>query len=74
MPVVLRSGAVRFYFYSNEGKPLEPPNVHVRKGYDEAKFWLTPVVAECYNDGLDGRTYRLALDTVRRERAVFEEA
>jgi len=44
MAVLLRIGAVRFYFYSNEGRPLELPHVHVRSGYDEAKFGSRPLL------------------------------
>ena len=38
MPTVLRWGAYRAFFYSNEG--VEPAHVHVRSGEREAKFWL----------------------------------
>ena len=50
MPVVFRYKGYRFFFYSNEGEPLEPLHVHVRKGESVAKFWLepTPAVAEAY--------------------------
>ncbi len=41
MPVVLRIGRYRFFFFSNEGN--EPPHIHVRAAGDEAKFWLDPV-------------------------------
>ena len=41
MPVVLRSGPYRFYFYSHE--PDEPPHVHVDRDDASAKFWLDPV-------------------------------
>jgi hypothetical protein len=41
MPVVLRIGRYRFFFFSNEGQ--ESPHIHVRAGGDEAKFWLDPV-------------------------------
>ena len=38
MPVVLRWGAHRAFFYSNERD--EPAHVHVKAGDKEAKFWL----------------------------------
>ncbi len=38
MPTVLRWGAYRAFFYSNEGE--EPAHIHVRAGDSEAKFWL----------------------------------
>ncbi len=41
MPTILRIGAYRFFFYSDEG--TEPPHVHVRSGSKTAKFWLEPV-------------------------------
>lgn len=43
MPVLLREGPYRFYFYSDEGNPREPPHVHVTAGKQIAKFWLEPV-------------------------------
>ena len=50
MPVVFRYKGYRFFFYSNEGDPLEPLHVHVRKADSVAKFWLDPEpsVAEAY--------------------------
>ncbi|MFC0239347.1 DUF4160 domain-containing protein [Rhodopseudomonas telluris] len=38
MPTILRWGAYRAFFYSNESG--EPPHLHVRRGDCEAKFWL----------------------------------
>ncbi len=58
MPVVLRLDGFSFFFYSNEGRPLEPPHVHVRKAGAEAKFWLVPQVQLARNDGFDARTLR----------------
>jgi hypothetical protein len=42
MPTVLRIGAFRFHFYSDEGN--EPPHIHVAYGDGEAKLWLYPVL------------------------------
>ena len=41
MPTVLRIGALRFHFYSDEG--LDPPHIHVRTPDGECKFWLEPI-------------------------------
>jgi hypothetical protein len=38
LPVVLRWGPYRAFFYSNERD--EPAHVHVKAGDKEAKFWL----------------------------------
>lgn len=50
MPTVFRHKGYCFFFYSNEGAPLEPLHVHARKGEAVAKFWLEPepAVAEAY--------------------------
>ncbi len=58
MPTVFQMRGFRFFFYSNEGNPLEPVHVHVEKAGAEAKFWLKPQVHLSYNDGYDSRTLR----------------
>ena len=62
MPVVFRYKGYRFFFYSNEGDPLEPLHVHVRKAESVAKFWLEPQpgVAEAY--GLTSHELRELLE------------
>jgi len=63
MPTVMRKGAFRFHFYSDEGN--EPAHIHVATGDGEAKFWLEPV-------RLAG-SIRLAPTQIRDiERLVFE--
>lgn len=42
MPAILRIGAYRFFFYSNESG--EPPHIHVQRDNKLAKFWLKPVL------------------------------
>ena len=41
MPVVLRVGPYRLYFYSHE--PNEPPHVHIDRDNQSCKFWLRPI-------------------------------
>jgi hypothetical protein len=55
MPVVFRLDGFKFFFYSNEGDPREPPHVHITKGGAKAKFWLRPV-ALASNFAFDART------------------
>ncbi len=38
MPVILRIGRYRFFFFSNESN--EPAHIHVRASGDEAKYCL----------------------------------
>jgi hypothetical protein len=68
MPVVLRRDGFRFFFYSNEGNPLEPPHVHVRKSDAEAKFWLKLDPALARNDGFDATTLRRIAKLVTENR------
>lgn len=68
MPVALRQDGFKFFFYSNEGDPREPPHIHVRRGGDEAKFWLVPSVELARNDGFDARTLRRLARTVHKQR------
>jgi hypothetical protein len=51
MPVIFRHKGYRFFFFSNEGNPLEPCHIHIRKGGAIAKFWVVPEVqlAEAYD-------------------------
>ena len=54
MPMVLRSGPYRFYFYSHE--PNEPPHVHADCDDDAVKFWLEPV-SLARNLGFSGHAF-----------------
>jgi Domain of unknown function (DUF4160) len=73
MPVVLRQEGYKFFFYSYEGEPREPPHVHIRKDHCEAKFWLTPVVRMAWNKRYDTRTLKKLEDIVKARRNDFEE-
>jgi hypothetical protein len=63
MPTVLRIGAFRFHFYSDEGE--EPAHIHVDTGDGECKFWLDPVV-------LAKSTNVSPINVRKIERLVFE--
>ena len=41
MPVILREGPYRFFFYASDRG--EPPHIHVERDDRIAKFWLEPV-------------------------------
>jgi hypothetical protein len=41
MPTILRSGALRFFFYSLEN--AEPPHIRVESRDATARYWLEPV-------------------------------
>lgn len=74
MPVILRIGIFRFFFYSNEGDPREPVHVHVRQGSAIAKFWLHPEVRLADSYGFDARTCNQLAKLVEANKAVIERA
>lgn len=65
MPTVLRIGAFRFHFYSDERD--EPPHIHVATDDAECKFWLDPVRL-ARNKGVRPHLIR------RIERLIYEHA
>lgn len=67
MPVILRFKGYRFFFYSNEGNPLEPAHIHVRSADGEAKFWLIPSVSLA-------RDLKELVDVVEQNSTMFVEA
>jgi hypothetical protein len=74
VPTVFRHGGYRFFFFSNEGDPQEPPHVHVRKGDNEAKFWLRPEVVVAESFGFNAAELNALVRIVRHERARIERA
>ena len=74
MPTVLWARGFRFFFYSNEGRPREPPHVHVEQGEREAKFWLRPAVHLAYNDGFRASALRELLTLIEANRERIEKA
>ncbi len=63
MPNVLQIDGFRFYFYSNEGS--EPAHIHVERGEDRAKFWLSPVAlvwADGFNASETNKVLRMVVE------------
>ena len=63
MPVALREGPYRFFFYS--GDRDEPRHVHVMRDNRVAKFWLDPVRIE--------RSGGLRRSEIRQVQRIIEE-
>ena len=59
MPTIFRYKGYRFFFYSNEGDPSEPPHVHVRKAEKVAKFWMEPHVSVAASYGMTSSELRM---------------
>jgi len=68
MPVVFRDRGLRYYFFSNEGSPREPPHVHVKGGGRDAKIWLEPEVSIADRYGFNSRELGSILQTVLENR------
>lgn len=74
MPVIFRYKGYKFFFYSNEGEPLEPAHIHVRDTVAEAKFWLMPEVLVARNDGFNARILKELTEVVGVHKGLFLEA
>lgn len=74
MPVILRCKGFAFFFYSNEGNPLEPAHIHVRNAEGEAKFWLSPEVQLARNDGYNAKTLKEIAAIVQSHKSELERA
>ena len=55
MPKILEIDGYKFFFYSNEGEPLEKCHIHVRKHIKVAKYWLDPEVSIASNYGMTSK-------------------
>lgn len=72
MPVVFRHKGYKFFFYSNEGDPLEPLHIHVRKGESVAKFWIKPQVRLAGAYGMSSSEYRNLIQVIEENRDLIE--
>lgn len=71
MPVVFRYEGYRFFFFSNEGNPLEPCHIHIRKGETIAKFWITPEIKLAESYGLSSTELRKLHHVVNDNKALI---
>lgn len=70
MPTILLLAGYRFFFYSLEGN--EPAHIHVERGDDVAKYWLSPVrLAESH--GFRSRELNRVRAMVIEHRTTFLE-
>ena len=74
MPVILRFKGYIFFFYSNEGNPLEAAHIHVRNAESEAKFWLESDISLARNDGFNSKELKEIFVIVETHRTQFTEA
>ncbi len=74
MPLVFAEAGFRFFFYSNEGDPLEPVHIHVRRERCLAKFWLFPEPSLANSHGFSAKELNNILRIINNRRAEIEEA
>lgn len=72
MPVIFRHKGYVFFFFSNEGNPLEPLHVHVRKNECIAKVWLAPEVSLGESYGFSSAELREILGLAEENRDRIE--
>ena len=74
MPVVFRDGGLRYYFFSNEGLPREPPHVHVKGSGKDAKVWIEPEVTLAESYGFNSVELARILRIVLERRVLILKA
>ena len=72
--MILRYKGYRFFFFSNEGNPLEPAHVHVRNGARVAKFWIEPEVSLAESYELNPSELKEIESIVREKQLQIKEA
>ena len=73
MPRIFEWRGYRFFFFSNEGEPLELCHVHIRKGSHVAKFWVVPDVSLASSWGMTARELNRLEEKVRDIQSLIEE-
>jgi hypothetical protein len=71
MPVILRVKGYRFFFFSNEGNPLEMAHIHVRKGEKLAKFWLLQEIGLAESFGFSSKELREITEIIAQNRVLL---
>lgn len=72
MPKVFDWNGYRFHFYADEGDPREPVHIHVRKGRDNAKFWLHPQVTLAFNRGFPSHVLSQLVNAIETRKNLIE--
>jgi hypothetical protein len=73
MPKIFNRDGFKFFFYSNEGNPREPLHVHIKKGENNAKFWIKPVIGLAENYGFSSKEINWIEEQVVEELKLIED-
>ena len=74
MPTVFRYRGYRFFFYSNEGDPLEPLHIHAIKGECVAKFWIEPEIVVAQNYGMASSELTKLIKVINTNKGLIRKA
>lgn len=73
-PIVFRYKGYRFFFFSNEGIPIEPVHIHVQKNECLAKFWIVPEISLAESYGFrDSELLMLLKLIAKNENLIMEK-
>ena len=73
MPKIFEWSGYKFFFFSNEGDPLEPVHVHVRKGVAVSKFWIEPEISLASSWGMSARELNVLENIVFKNKDIIVE-
>lgn len=73
MPKVFEWQGYKFFFFSNEGEPLEPCHIHVRKGESTAKFWIIPNISLSRSYKINAAQLKKIEKVILERKAEIEE-
>ena len=74
MPSVLLINGYKFFFFSNEGNPLEPCHIHVRKHGALAKFWVESKISLAENFGFSAKELKEIAEIIYSNESKIKEA
>jgi hypothetical protein len=73
VPKILEWRGYKFFFFSNEGDPLEPCHIHIRKDGNVAKFWVVPVISLVSSWGMTPKELNRLEAKVHEIKPLIEE-
>lgn len=74
MPTIFTINGYRFYFYSNEGNPVEPCHIHVQKGNGLAKYWIEPRISLCDSINFSKSELKFIAKQIEENKIIIKEA
>lgn len=72
MPVVFRYKGYRFFFFSNEGDPLEPIHSHVRRGEAAAMYRISPQISLAESYGMNAAELSDLMRVAEKNKELIE--